>query len=220
LSASSTLDCMSVQTQIKRTLSKPEAIEHTTQLLKVNEFRTRTKVAKRICEHFGFQDTGGQSELGGCLKALRDLEAKGWFQLPQPQMKKKNPSPRQLLEPVAEPQGVPGEVGQTQGRGRQDCFSRYEETIKDIYVYPLKKDFRTQLGLAAESGLGPLGSADGVDGENWAKQEFGGAPLGDARLKERLVEIAQAKAELGEAFTGVAEGAPGERQSNFAIDKL
>jgi hypothetical protein len=57
------------------------------------------------------------------------------------------------------------------------------------------------------SGLGPLGPADGVDGENWAKQEFGGAPLGDARLKERLVDLAQAKAEKpGEAFTGATDG--------------
>jgi hypothetical protein len=348
---------MSVQSQIKRTLSMPEAIEYTSKLLKENEFRTRAKVAKVICAHFGFQGPGGQNQLGGCLKALRDLEAKGWFQLPQPQSKKKNPSPRRLLEPVAEPQAVPGEageikglelvlvehedqmriwnelmirehpqgsrvlvgrqirylvqsehgllgafgfaapalqlgdrdrwigwdaekrrehldgvvclsrflirpmincrnlasrllsmslerlredfarryhyqpwlvesfvdtthflgtcyraanwirVGQTRGRGRQDRFKRHEETIKDIYVYPLEKDFRTQLGLAVGSGLGPLGPADGVDGENWAKQEFGGARLGDARLKKRLVDIAQAKAEkLGEAFTGATDG--------------
>jgi hypothetical protein len=55
--------------------------------------------------------------------------------------------------------------------------------------------------------LGPLGPADGLDGKNWALQEFGGAPLGDARLSARLVDIAQAKAEKpGRAFSGVAEG--------------
>jgi len=98
-------------------------------------------------------------------------------------------------------------VGQTKGRGRQDRFSKREKTIKDIYVYPLEKDFRTRLGLAAGAGLGPLGPADGRDGSHWAKQEFGGAPLGDARLSERLVDIAQSKAEKpGRAFTGVAEG--------------
>ena len=98
-------------------------------------------------------------------------------------------------------------MGQTKGRGRQDRFSKREKTIKDIYVYPLEKDFRTRLGLAVGAGLGPLGPADGLDGKNWAKQEFGGAPLGDVRLSERLVEIAQSKAEKpGRAFTGVAEG--------------
>lgn len=98
-------------------------------------------------------------------------------------------------------------VGQTKGRGRQDRFSKQEKTIKDIYVYPLEKDFRTSLGLAASAGLGPLGPADGVDNHTWAEQEFGGAPLGDARLSRRLVDIAQSKAEKpGCAFTGVAEG--------------
>jgi hypothetical protein len=98
-------------------------------------------------------------------------------------------------------------VGQTQGRGRQDRYSKRERTIKDIYVYPLEKDFRDRLGLAKGVGLGPRAPVDGVDGKNWAKQEFGEARLGDARLSERLVEIAQLKAEKpGCAFTGVAEG--------------
>jgi hypothetical protein len=98
-------------------------------------------------------------------------------------------------------------VGQTKGRGRQDRFSKQEKTIKDIYVYPLEKDFRTRLGLADGAGLGPLGPADGMDNNTWAEQEFSGAPLGDARLSRRLVDIAQSKAEKpGCAFTGVAEG--------------
>jgi hypothetical protein len=99
-------------------------------------------------------------------------------------------------------------VGQTQGRGRQDRFSKREETIKDIYVYPMERDFRTiVLGLAEDAGLGPLAAADGLDAQNWAKQEFGSAPLGDARLSQRLVDIAESKAEKpGRAFTGVAEG--------------
>ena len=35
-------------------------------------------------------------------------------------------------------------VGQTKGLGRQDRFRKAEETVKDIYVYPLGKDFRAQ----------------------------------------------------------------------------
>jgi len=275
-------------------------------------------VAVKVCEEFGFQDRRGQHQLGGCLKALRELEGKGWFQLPAPQIEKGGPSPRRLLEPVAEPQGVPAElgaivglelvrveqedqmriwnelmirehpqgagplvgrqirylvhsahgwlgglgfaapalkladrdrwigwddqqrgaqlhrivclsrflirnsvecynlasrllsmslerlavdflerykyepwlvesfvdtaqfsgasyraanwipVGQTQGRGRQDRFRKQEKSVKDIYLYPLEKDFRTRLGLPPGAGLGPLGPADGVDGNQWA----------------------------------------------------
>jgi len=349
---------MNVQNQIKRALSKPEAIEYVRGLLEEDEeCFTRTELAEVVCEEFGFQDPRGQNQRGGCLKALRELEAKGWYQLPRPEIQKGGPAPRRLSQTVEEPKGVPAEVGevaglelilveqetqmriwnelmirehpqgagplvgrqvryligsahgwlggfgfaapalqladrdrwigwdseqrrahlhgvvclsrflirpsvecrnlasrllsmclqqvgedfqrryhyrpwlvesfldtsrfsgasyraanwilvgQTKGRGRQDRFSKREETIKDIYVYPLEKDFRTRLGLAAGAGLGPLGPADGVEGNNWAKQEFGGAPLGDARLSQRLVEIAQAKAEKpGRAFTGVAEG--------------
>lgn len=348
---------MDIQNQIKRTLSAPGAIAYVSRLLEDDEVYSRTELAGFLCEEFGFQDPRGENQIGGCLKALRQLEAQGWFQLPPPEIQKASPTPRRLPEPVPETKGVPGEVGrvsglefilvkqedqmriwnelmirehpqgagplvgrqirylvhsehgwlgafgfaapalqlgardrwigwsaeqrrahlhgvvclsrflirpsvecrnlasrllsmslerlaedfaqryhyhpwlvesfvdtsrfsgtcyraanwilvgQTQGRGRQDRFTRRQETIKDIYVYPLQQDFRTRLGLPAGAGLGPLQPADGVDGNNWAQQEFGGAPLGDRRLSERLVNIAQSKAERpGRAFTGVAEG--------------
>jgi len=98
-------------------------------------------------------------------------------------------------------------VGQTQGRGRQDRFRQASETVKDIYVYPLQKDFRAQLGLAADAGRSPLGPADGMEAETWAEKEFGGAPLGDERLSKRLVNVASAKGDTpGRAFCGVAQG--------------
>jgi hypothetical protein len=348
---------MNSQNQIKRALSKPEAIEYVSRLLEQEECFSRSELAECVCEEFGFQDPRGQNQLSGCLKGLRELEAKGWFQLPPPQIQKGAPAPRRLTAAVAEPETVPPEVGevgglelilvqqesqmriwnelmirehpqgagplvgrqlrylissahgwlggfgfaapalqlgdrdrwigwdaeqrrahlhgvvclsrflirpsvecrnlasrllrlslerlvedfqqryhhrpwlvesfldtsrfpgasyraanwilvgQTQGRGRQDRFSEREKTIKDIYVYPLEKDFRQRLGLAKGAGLGPLGPADGMDNDTWAQQEFGGAPLGDARLSRRLVGIAEAKAEKpGRAFTGVAEG--------------
>ena len=98
-------------------------------------------------------------------------------------------------------------VGRTKGRGRQDRFREARETAKDIYVYPLEKDFRSQLGLAADAGRSALGPADGLEKDTWAEKEFGGAPLGDARLSRRLVNVADAKAdEPWRAFCGVAQG--------------
>ena len=351
---------MKLQNQIKRTLSKPEVIKHIRQLLEERDFGSRSELADFLCRQLGFQDPRGQRQMGGCLKALRELEAKGKFQLPPPRVEnveKGGPRPRRLAEPVAEPEAVPGAVGEigglelilveeesqmriwnelmirehpqgagplvgrqirylvgsahgwlgafgfaapalqleerdrwigwnaeqrrahlhgvvclsrflirpsvacrnlasrllslslerlvedfarryhyrpwlvesfvdasrfsgacyraanwmrvgaTKGRGRQDRFTKREKTIKDIYVYPLEEHFRDRLGLPKGAGWGPLGPGDGLDGENWAKQEFGGAPLGDARLSARLMEIAAAKAEKpSRAFTGVAEG--------------
>jgi hypothetical protein len=348
---------MKPQKQIKRSLSKPDAIEYVKRLLNEQQFSSRTELADFLCGELGFQDPGGQDQRSGCLRALRELEAKGWFQLPPARIEKGGPSPRRLSGPVVEAEGVPSEVGQieglelvlvgqegqmriwnelmirehpqgagplvgrqiryligsghgwlgafgfaapalqlaerdrwigwdaeqrrvhlhrviclsrflirptiecrnlasrvlsmslqrverdfqqryhyepwlvesfvdttgfsggcyraanwilvgqTKGRGRQDRLNQRQGTIKDIYVYPLEKDFRDRLGLAKSAGLGPLGPADGIDAESWAKQEFGGASLGDARLSRRLVNIAQSKAEKpGRAFTGVAEG--------------
>ena len=98
-------------------------------------------------------------------------------------------------------------VGRTKGRGRQDRWRKKAETVKDIYVFPLEKEFRADMGLAAGAGLGPLGPTDGLDADRWAEKEFGGAPLGDGRLSSRLVSIAEAKAEKpGRAFSGVAGG--------------
>ncbi len=37
-------------------------------------------------------------------------------------------------------------VGRTQGRGRQNRFRQAGETVKDICVYLLEKDFRSQMG--------------------------------------------------------------------------
>ena len=106
---------MNLQNQIKRALSKPESIEYVSRLLDEEEFCSRTELAEFVCEQFGFQDPRGQNQLGGCLKALRQLEAKGCFQLPIAETQKSKPSPRRLSEPVGEPEGVPGEVGEVRG---------------------------------------------------------------------------------------------------------
>jgi hypothetical protein len=98
-------------------------------------------------------------------------------------------------------------VGRTQGRGRQDRFREAREPAKDIYMYPLAKDFRSQLGLAADAGRSALGPVDGLETDAWAEKEFGGAPLGDERLSKRLVKVVEAKAdEPWRAFCGVAQG--------------
>jgi hypothetical protein len=348
---------MDTQNQIKRTLSQPGAIEYIAGILEVNEFQTRCELADFMCEHFGFLDSRSRRQRYGCLKALRELEAKGHFTLPAARSKTGPNTPKRLQAPVADPTGVPAKadevrglelirvdseepmriwnemmirehprghgplvgrqlrylvrsengwlgalgfaapalqlaerdrwigwdveqrraylhtvvnlsrflirpsvhcanlasrllsmavqrlpedfelrfnyrpwlvesfvdkahhwgtcykaanwilVGHTQGRGRQDRFRQATETVKDIYVYPLEKDFRSKLGLAADAGRGVLRPADGLETEVWAEKEFGGAPLGDARLSERLVKVAKAKAdEPWRSFCGVAQG--------------
>jgi Domain of unknown function (DUF4338)/Transposase DNA-binding/Transposase DDE domain len=348
---------METQNQIKRTLSRPEVIEHVRSVLDENGSMNRTAVADQICDHYGFFDTRGSRQTSSCLKALRELESKGHFVLPKPLLQSGRGSPRRLPEAVAPAEGVPAEVGDvrglrlllvvteesmriwnelmirehprgagplvgrqlrylihsehgwlgaagfgaaalqlqdrdrwigwdeevrraclhrvtglsrflirpevhchnlashllgmilrtapgdfenrygfrpwlvesfvdtscfsgtcyraanwvrvghTQGRGRQDRHWEIAETVKDIYLYPLEKDLRVKLGLPPDSGLSALKVADGLDADQWAEKEFGGAPLGDTRLSRRLVESAGAKAsEPDRAFSGVAKG--------------
>ena len=98
-------------------------------------------------------------------------------------------------------------IGWTKGRGRQDRFLKSPETVKAIYVYPLEKDFRPKMGLGKDSGLDKLDIVAGIDGEDWADNEFGNAPLGDKRLSCRLVEVAAEKGEHpGRSYSNVAGG--------------
>ena len=99
-------------------------------------------------------------------------------------------------------------VGRTKGRGRYDRHSRRERTRKDIYVYPLAADFRRQMGLPPTS-VRPLELTAGMAEDQWAQNEFGGAPLGDSRLSRRLVEMAAGKgARPGASWTQIAQGEP------------
>lgn len=100
-------------------------------------------------------------------------------------------------------------LGKTQGRGRQDRGHRRAETSKAIYGYELCRDWRRKMGVgpAPTRRVEPMSEGEGLEGEGWAQQEFGEAPLGDRRLSRRLVESAQRQAqEPGRAFTGVAQG--------------
>ena len=112
-------------------------------------------------------------------------------------------------------------IGRTKGHGRQDLFKKQEETIKDIYVYPLEEDFRRQMGLAENRGLGPLEIYSGLDGEQWAENEFGDASLGDKRLSKRLVEIGLKQgANPGSSYGGASEGKWSEVKAYYRfIDK-
>ena len=75
-----------------------------------------------------------------------------------------------------------------------------------MYMYELDAGWQEHLRVP-EPRLVPLEVGAGLDRENWAEQEFGGAPLGDARLSVRLVTCARHQAEAPmRAFTGAARG--------------
>ena len=90
-------------------------------------------------------------------------------------------------------------VGETAGRGRRAAVGARVPT-KAIYLYPLARNWRRQLGVAGLGAPPPrpprwvLGPGDGLDRENWAANEFGAAPVGNAALCKRLVKSAAIQA--------------------------
>ena len=96
-------------------------------------------------------------------------------------------------------------VGETCGRGRQDRAHAASETAKAVYLYELDRVWRDRLAAPPAAALTP---GEGLDAASWAANEFGGAPLGDARLSARLVESARHMAQCPmRAITGATNGA-------------
>lgn len=98
-------------------------------------------------------------------------------------------------------------IGRTKGRGRQDRDMTMGQSVKDIYVHPLEPSFRVMIGLPSNSGRSALALDDGVDTDHWTEAEFGGAPVGDKRRSQRLVDSAATLAgRPGRAFCGATQG--------------
>ena len=81
-------------------------------------------------------------------------------------------------------------VGTTEGRGRQDREHRRAKTVKTVFMVELERSWRRKLGVAQVDHAPSLEPGEGLNGQDWAQNEFGGAPLGDKRLSARLVRSA------------------------------
>lgn len=77
-------------------------------------------------------------------------------------------------------------IGSTKGRGRQDRNKEFGEPVKDVYLYPLDKNYREELCEGT-----PRKAAKKEVAIDWAEEEFSGAELGDDRRVKRLITIAR-----------------------------
>ncbi len=72
-------------------------------------------------------------------------------------------------------------VGTTAGRGRQDGRHQAALPPKEMYIYPLHRRWRELLGGAIKEAT--------THYKDWAEEEWGRAPMGDARLVQRLITL-------------------------------
>jgi len=100
-------------------------------------------------------------------------------------------------------------IGKTKGRGRNDRYTKKNESVKDIYIYVLDDHFRKHAGLPPEpvNEIKPIDIIYGLESDKWAENEFGEAKLGDKRLTDRLIKIADDKTQSpGESYLKAVNG--------------
>ncbi|MFH0730263.1 MAG: IS4 family transposase [Pseudomonadota bacterium] len=81
------------------------------------------------------------------------------------------------------------QVGETEGRGRQDRDNACGAPVKDVYIYPLRDDAKAV--LCRQSIPRQPETPPAKEFKDWAEEEFGGVNLGDERLIRRLETIAR-----------------------------
>jgi hypothetical protein len=109
---------MHTTSTIQQRLANADAIELIQCWLKANPEESRVELARHVCEALDLKDARGQLRIGGTLKALRVLEARGFWQLPVVQSARPRgwrPQPRRLGKEVPLPYNVPARAEQVQG---------------------------------------------------------------------------------------------------------
>lgn len=103
------------QSQVLRTLSAPSAGMRLQEVLADQRLRTRTAMARQVCEDFGFVDAKGKPQVGTCITALEKLAKREVIVLPAPQNNHASgASPRRLADAVPQPVDVPTSADRVQ----------------------------------------------------------------------------------------------------------
>lgn len=122
---------MNTKTSIKTTLLRPENEEFITDWLVRNKGKSRTDLAREACRRLDLRDWRGKDRISTTMKALRELEAEGHWELPQ--AKSSGPKewrPRRLSCGVEYPKGVPEQVGDIEGLELMEVEPGNEEHVR------------------------------------------------------------------------------------------
>ncbi len=121
---------MQTHRTIQQTLAEPQNTRLVLELLQGQPVLSRCALAKELCRRLDLRDPKGDWRTATTLKALRDLEAQGFWTLPLATV----PGPRhwnsmRLHEPVKAPTAVPKQVADIQGLQLVEVTTKQEIKI-------------------------------------------------------------------------------------------
>jgi len=101
---------------VKQRLSQPENLQRVSDLLRRDPTLTRAQLSQELCRQLDLRDPKGDWQIATTARALRELEAQGRCQLPQPTVAGgREWSPTRLDHAVPAPSGVPRVAGEVRG---------------------------------------------------------------------------------------------------------
>lgn len=122
---------MKTQQTIQERLANPEVTKKVRDWLKRNKHESRLALARYVCEELVLKDPRGKARLAGVQKALRVLEAKGYWKLAKRRgVYGESWQPRRVGGPVAYPHGVPARVEQVKGLKLVEVSSEDDELFR------------------------------------------------------------------------------------------
>jgi hypothetical protein len=122
---------MKTNQTIQEQLASPEVVREIRDWLKSNKHKSRLALARYVCEELALKDPRGKARLAGVQKALRVLEAKGYWKLAKRHgVYGESWQARRVGGPVAYPQGVPARVEQVKGLKLVEVSSEDDELFR------------------------------------------------------------------------------------------
>jgi len=159
---------MYTTTTIQERLTSDDAVALVKEWLKQNRGKNRQALARYLCEALNLKDARGKLRIGGTVKALRVMEARGYWRLPKAQNANSHSGrwrPRRLGRPVAVPKEVPARAEQVQGLklvevtpAEEELFLTWNELIEGEHPLHESRMVGRQLRYLIGSEHGWLGA--------------------------------------------------------------
>jgi hypothetical protein len=112
-------------------LSSKNTIAAVKDWLQKNKNKGRSALANHLCRALNITDHLGKPRIAGVLVALRTLESRGFWRLPQLKLKTRaRQQPRRLNKAVPAPQGVSAHVEQVKGLRLVAVSAREDELFR------------------------------------------------------------------------------------------